>query len=220
MNILEFEPYLQHRAFIWRDCLVHDAPIEYKSLQWWELGLDGLKNSLIRQPLVLVSFLLRDFEPTLEIRLECLHFVRTPRPCNIKTVVKGIFERNVVSGSGSEGVEVCEIGDTMSWSAVRFFVLRLSCCLEVRGWRTSCHKVTSRNFLLSLRALYDMYKKDETSYTILLPLYVLYILYTKVVYMVQHIPIYCHMYGLFHIEKRKNISLTVKSPTVSYTGFL
>jgi hypothetical protein len=33
-------------------------------------------------------------------------------------------------------VEVCETSDTMSWLAVRFFVLRLSCCLEVRGWRT------------------------------------------------------------------------------------
>jgi hypothetical protein len=63
-------------------------------------------------------------------------------------------------------VEVCEIGDTLSWSAMRFFVLHLSCCLDVRGWRTSCHKVTSRNFLLSLRALYDMYEKRETSYTV------------------------------------------------------
>jgi hypothetical protein len=62
-------------------------------------------------------------------------------------------------------VGVCEIGDTLSWSAARFFVWHLLCCLEVRGWRTSCHKVTSRNFLLSLRALYDMFEKRETSYT-------------------------------------------------------
>jgi hypothetical protein len=48
----------------------------------------------------LVSYLLRDFEPTLEIRLECLHFVWTPQPCKSKTVVKGILERDVVSGSG------------------------------------------------------------------------------------------------------------------------
>jgi len=52
-------------------------------------------------------------------------------------------------------VEVCEIGDTLSWSAMRFFVWHLSCCLEVRGWRTSCHNVTSRNFLPSLRDFND-----------------------------------------------------------------
>jgi hypothetical protein len=63
-------------------------------------------------------------------------------------------------------VEDGEIGDTLSWSAVRFFVLHLSCCFEVRGWRTSCHNVTSRNFLPGLRDFNDMFFHCETSHIV------------------------------------------------------
>jgi hypothetical protein len=56
-------------------------------------------------------------------------------------------------------VEVCEIGDSLSWSAVPFFVWHSSCCLEVRGCRVECNTVTSRDFVPSLRAMYDICKK-------------------------------------------------------------
>jgi hypothetical protein len=73
-----------------------------------------------------------------------------------------------------------DIGDTLPWSAMRFFGWHLSCCLEVRGWRTSIHKVTSRNFLPSLRELYDMFFHCETSH-----IYSRYIQYIYTVYNVS-----------------------------------
>lgn len=69
---------------------------------------------------------------------------------------------------GRRGLEVCRISNTLSWSAVPFFVWRLSCSLVVRGCRVGGNKVTSLDFILSLRTLYDTYPKCETSYTFLL----------------------------------------------------
>jgi hypothetical protein len=57
---------------------------------------------------------------------------------------------DVVSGLGSFEGEDGEIVIAPSWSTTLFFVWHSSCCLEVRRWRTSCHKVTSCNFLLIL----------------------------------------------------------------------
>ena len=62
-------------------------------------------------------------------------------------------------------MEVCEIGDTLSWSAVPFFVRHSSCSLEVRGCQLGCNTLTSRDFVPSLHALYDICEKDETSHT-------------------------------------------------------
>jgi hypothetical protein len=61
-------------------------------------------------------------------------------------------------------VEACEISDTLSWSAVPFFVRHSSCSLEVQGCQLGCNKVMSPDFLLSLCELHNICENCETSH--------------------------------------------------------
>jgi len=68
---------------------IWDGTTEGK-LKTWKLGLDCLEIALIPQPFVSISWLFRDFEPTLMNQWQRRHFALTAQP-NAAKLVSSIY---------------------------------------------------------------------------------------------------------------------------------